>query len=124
MFEENTCQDCKFWTECGENHGSNIMGFCSIWRSMNGKEITNSDDMCENWQDVDDFDFGEATHTENLPDFPLNEGCTYLVPLKLLSKERRFDGGRGTEYYTFGIDNWRRITFADYNLPNLKEIND
>lgn len=46
-------------------------------------------------------DFGEPWHTEFLPDCPLEVGKTYLVPLTLLAKERRFDGGRGTEYYKF-----------------------
>lgn len=65
--------------------------------------------------------FGKPWHTENLPSFELVEGETYLVPLKLLSKERRFDGGRGTEFYTFGIDNWRKITFSDYSLPDIMQ---
>lgn len=52
--------------------------------------------------ETDDFEFGEPWHTKNLPPFPLIEGETYLVPLKLLAKERRFDGGRGTEFYLFG----------------------
>lgn len=63
--------------------------------------------------------FGEPWHKKNLPDFELIEGETYLVPLKLLSKERRFDGGRGTEFYTFGIDNWRKITFSDQFIPKI-----
>ena len=46
-------------------------------------------------------DFGEPIHTEFLPDCPLEVGKTYLVPLKLLAKERRFDGGRGSEFYKF-----------------------
>ena len=54
-------------------------------------------------------DFGEPWHTENLPDCPLEVGKTYLVPLKLLAKERRFDGGRGTEYYKF---NYRTETYG------------
>lgn len=49
----------------------------------------------------EDFDFGEPIHTEFLPDCPLEVGKTYLVPLKLLAKERRFDGGRGSEFYKF-----------------------
>ena len=54
-------------------------------------------------------DFGEPWHTENLPDCPLEVGKTYLVPLTLLAKERRFDGGRGTEYYKF---NYRTETYG------------
>jgi hypothetical protein len=46
-------------------------------------------------------DFGEPWHTEFLPDCPLEVGKTYLVPLQLIAKERRYDGGRGTEYYKF-----------------------
>lgn len=63
--------------------------------------------------------FGDPWHTENLPPFDLVEGETYLVPLKLISKERRFDGGRGTEFYVFGIDNWRKITFSDQSIPKI-----
>ena len=54
-------------------------------------------------------DFGEPWHTENLPDCPLEVGKTYLVPLKLLAKERRFDGGRGSEFYKF---NYRTETYG------------
>lgn len=66
-----------------------------------------------------EFKFGEPWHTENLPPFPLIEGETYLVPLKLLSKERMFDGGRGTEFYLFGDEErlGRYISFSDYTLP-------
>ena len=54
-------------------------------------------------------DFGEPIHTEFLPDCPLEVGKTYLVPLKLLAKERRFDGGRGSEFYKF---NYRTDTYG------------
>ena len=69
--------------------------------------------------ETDEFEFGEPWHTKNLPSFPLIEGETYLVPLKLLSKERRFDGGRGTEFYLFGDCErlGRYVSFSDYNLP-------
>lgn len=63
--------------------------------------------------------FGEPWHKQNLPDFELVKGETYLVPLKLLSKERRFDGGRGTEFYTFGTDHYRKITFSDMSIPEI-----
>ena len=67
--------------------------------------------------------FGEPWHTEYLPDFSLKEGETYLVPLKLLKKERRFDGGRGTEYYLFGDCEHlgRYISFSDYMLPKIEK---
>lgn len=71
-------------------------------------------------EETDKFDFGEPWHTENLPPFPLIEGETYLVPLKLLAKERRFDGGRGTEFYLFG-DCERLgcyVSFSDKYLPH------
>ena len=57
----------------------------------------------------EEFDFGEPMHTENLPSCPLEVGKTYLVPLKLLAKERRFDGGRGSEFYKF---NYRTETYG------------
>lgn len=67
--------------------------------------------------------FGEPWYTEYLPDFPLKEGETYLVPLKLLKKERRFDGGRGTEYYLFGDCErlGRYVSFSDYMLPKIEK---
>jgi hypothetical protein len=73
--------------------------------------------------DKKDFIFGEPWHKNNLPVFDLEEGKTYLVSLKFLKKERRFDGGRGTEFYTFGIDDCRKITFNDYNLPRILKDN-
>lgn len=57
----------------------------------------------------EEFDFGEPMHTENLPDCPLEVGKTYLVPLQLIAKERRFDGGRGSEFYKF---NYRTETYG------------
>lgn len=79
--------------------------------------------MCEDKDN--EFEFGEPWHTKNLPPFPLIEGETYLVPLKLLAKERRFDGGRGTEFYLFG-DCERLgcyVSFSDYNLPHgIKQV--
>lgn len=68
----------------------------------------------------EDFDFGEPWHTENLPDCRLEVGKTYLVPLKLLAKERRFDGGRGTEYYKFNYRTetygYRPFSISDYHM--------
>lgn len=69
-------------------------------------------------------DFGEPMHTENLPDCYLEVGKTYLVPLKLIAKERRFDGGRGTEYYKFNYRTetygYRPFSISDYHMT--KEI--
>lgn len=68
----------------------------------------------------EDFDFGEPMHTENLPDCPLEVGKTYLVPLKLLAKERRFDGGRGTEFYKFNYHTetygYRPFSIVDWRM--------
>lgn len=65
-------------------------------------------------------DFGEPWHTEHLPDCPLEVGKTYLVPLKLLAKERRFDGGRGTEYYKFNYRTedygYRPFSIVDWRM--------
>lgn len=65
-------------------------------------------------------DFGEPIHTENLPDCPLKVGKIYLVPLRLLAKERRFDGGRGTEYYKFNYCTetygYRPFSISDYDM--------
>ena len=72
----------------------------------------------------EEFDFGEPMHTENLPDCYLEVGKTYLVPLKLIAKERRFDGGRGTEYYKFNYRTetygYRPFSISDYHMS--KEI--
>jgi hypothetical protein len=72
----------------------------------------------------EEFDFGEPMHTENLPDCPLEVGKTYLVPLKLIAKERRFDGGRGTEYYKFNYHTetygYRPFSISDCDM--CKEI--
>ena len=73
------------------------------------REAKEDDNYWRDWiQKILDYDerdeeddFGEPWHTEFLPDCPLEVGKTYLVPLTLLAKERRFDGGRGTEYYKF-----------------------
>ena len=65
-------------------------------------------------------DFGEPLHTENLPDCPLEVGKTYLVPLKLIAKERRFDGGRGTEFYKFNYSTetygYRPFSISDFHM--------
>ena len=70
------------------------------------------------------FEFGEPRHKDNLPDFDLEVGKTYLVPMKLLGKDRRFDGGRGTEYYEFhyetGDYGYKPFNIADYHMS--KEI--
>lgn len=65
-------------------------------------------------------DFGEPLHTEFLPDCPLEVGKTYLVPLQLIAKERRFDGGRGTEYYKFNYQTedygYRPFSIVDWRM--------
>lgn len=58
----------------------------------------------------DEFDFGEPMHPENLPECGLEIGKYYLVPMVLTNKERRFDGGRGTEYYEFNYLHTNSIT--------------
>ena len=96
------------------------------------REAKDDDNYWRDWiQKILDYDerdeeddFGEPMHTENLPNCPLEVGKTYLVPLKLLAKERRFDGGRGTEYYKFNYRTenygYRPFSISDYNMT--KEI--
>ena len=77
----------------------------------------------------EDFDFGEPMHSERLPQFPLEVGKTYLVPLKLIRKERRFDGGRGTEYYDFNyhMDNYgyKPFRIPDFHMTSeIQEFHD
>jgi hypothetical protein len=94
-------------------------------QSLEGKKIREEIDKLVNCNDYDkEFEFGEPNHKENLPDFDLKVGETYLVPMKLLEKERSFDGGRGTEHYKFhyttGTYGYRPFTIPDYHMT--KEI--
>lgn len=64
--------------------------------------------------------FGEPWHTENLPVFPLVEGEIYFIPMTLIKKECKFDGGRGTEFYHFVRAN-RELMLSDKCIsPNIK----
>ena len=92
------------------------------------REAKEDDNYWRDWiQKILDYDerdeendFGEPIHTENLPDCPLEVGKTYLVPLKLLAKERRFDGGRGSEFYKFSYQTedygYRHFSIIDYHM--------
>lgn len=85
------------------------------------KEIRKQLDKIARISDYDEkFDFGEPRHKDNLPDFDLEVGKIYLVPMKLLEKDRRFDGGRGTEYYEFhyttGNYGYRPFSIPDYHM--------
>ena len=92
------------------------------------REAKDDDNYWRDWiQKILDYDerdeendFGEPWHTENLPDCPLEVGKTYLVPLKLIAKERRFDGGRGSEFYKFNYRTetygYRPFSIIDYNM--------
>ena len=67
------------------------------------------------------FEFGEPMHPENLPDCPLKIGDVYLVPMRLTLKDRKFDGGRGTEWYEFQYVNrdpkyYAPIRIVDYHM--------
>lgn len=89
------------------------------------KQIRKEIDKIVRIDDYDEkFEFGEPKHKKNLPDFELEVGKTYLVPMKLLEKDRRFDGGRGTEYYEFhyttGDYGYRPFSIPDYHMS--KEI--
>ena len=96
------------------------------------REAKDDDNYWRDWiQKILDYDerdeendFGEPMHTENLPDCPLEVGKTYLVPLQLIAKERRFDGGRGSEFYKFNYRTedygYRPFSIIDYNMS--KEI--
>lgn len=92
------------------------------------REAKDDDNYWRDWiQKILDYDerdeendFGEPWHTENLPNCSLEVGKTYLVPLKLLAKERRFDGGRGSEYYKFNYCTetygYRPFSISDYHM--------
>ena len=93
--------------------------------AIEGIQIRKEIDKLITCDDYDEeFEFGEPRHKENLPDFELEVGKTYLVPMKLLEKDRRFDGGRGTEYYEFhyttGTYGYRPFIIPDYHMS--KEI--
>lgn len=92
------------------------------------REVKEHDDFFRDYiQKILDYDerdeeddFGEPMHTEFLPDCPLEVGKTYLVPLQLIAKERRFDGGRGTEYYKFNYRTedygYRPFSIVDWRM--------
>lgn len=63
-------------------------------------------------------DFGEPLHTENLPDCSLNVGRTYFVPLKLIAKERLYEGRRGTELYEFQYVNRDQRCYAPIRIAH------
>lgn len=93
--------------------------------TLEGKQIRKEIDKLVTCDDYDEeFEFGEPNHKENLPDFDLEVGKTYLVPMKLLEKDRRFDGGRLSEYYEFhyttGVYGYRPFSVPDYHMT--KEI--
>lgn len=90
-----------------------------------GKLIRKEIDKIARISDYDEkFEFGEPRHKDNLPDFDLEVGKTYLVPMKLLGKDRCFDGGRLSEYYEFhyttGNYGYRPFSIPDYHMS--KEI--
>jgi hypothetical protein len=90
-----------------------------------GKQIRKEIDKIVSISDYDEkFEFGEPRHKDNLPGFELEVGKTYLVPMKLLEKDRRFDGGRLSEYYEFhyttGVYGYRPFSIPDYHMT--KEI--
>ena len=85
------------------------------------KEIRKELDKIATISDYDEkFEFGEPRHKDNLPDFELEVGKTYLVPMKLLEKDRRFDGGRLSEFYEFhyttGVYGYRPFSVPDYHM--------
>ncbi len=89
--------------------------------TLEGKQIRKEIDRLLSSDDYDEeFEFGETIHKDNLPDFDLEVGKTYLVPMKLLEKDRRFDGGRETEYYEFhyttGVYGYRPFSVPDYHM--------
>lgn len=93
--------------------------------TLEGNQIHKEIDRLLSSDEYDEkFEFCEPRHKENLPDFDLEVGKTYLVPMKLLEKDRRFEGGRGTEYYEFhyttGTYGYRPFSIPDYHMT--KEI--
>ena len=95
------------------------------FHTIEGNQIRKEIDKLVTCNDYDEeFEFGEPIHKENLPDFDLEVGETYLVPMKLLEKDRRFEGGRGTEYYKFhyttGTYGYKPFSIPDYHMT--KEI--
>lgn len=95
------------------------------FNNREGKQIREEIDKIVNINDYDErFEFGEPRYKDNLPDFELEVGKTYLVPMKLLGKDRRLDGGRLSEYYEFhyttGVYGYRPFSIPDYHMS--KEI--
>ena len=92
--------------ECGENISWNIL--------FNTNSVKLGDY-------ADPLNEEDTYHPENMPDFPLEVGKTYLMPMTLKSMERRFDGGRGTEFYTFETPMGTRASISDHYLKMLKQ---
>lgn len=64
----------------------------------------------------------DSTHPENMPDFDLEPGKMYLMPVRLKHKECRFDGGRGAEFFVFENPMGMTSTISDRYLKTLKQI--
>ncbi len=63
----------------------------------------------------------DVMHPENMPDFELKPGTWCMMPVELYQVERRFDGGRGTEFYTFRTEMGTTVTISDHYIKFLKE---
>lgn len=107
-----TCDSCIFWRECSSNHGSAYWGNCHFdTKNENCQIYTQGDQVaCENWKSEKEFEFGKPIYKENLPETSLDIGKIYFIPMRLKSKERIYDGGRGSEYYVFEYINKNAIS--------------
>lgn len=93
--------------------------------TLEGKQIRKEIDRLLSADEYEQaFEFGEAKHVEYLPSCPLEQGKVYLVPMVLRNKDRKYDGGRGTEFYEFQYRtddyNYMPIRITDYHMS--KEI--
>ena len=93
--------------------------------TLEGKQIRKEIDRLLSADEYEQaFEFGEAKHVEYLPSCPLEKGKVYLVPMVLRDKDRKYDGGRETEFYEFQYRtddfNYMPIRITDYHMS--KEI--
>lgn len=95
-----------FCPECGEEFSWHLI--------FNSGAITLLDEDDPN-------ELTDVIHRENMPDFELKKGTWCMLPVELQSVERRFDGGRGTEFYTFKTEMGTTVTISDHYLKSLKK---
>lgn len=119
----NLCITCKFWEIIDESPMSDNIKYVGSCSKHN--ITTDDDDSCKDWKDERSLSHSKSTeevwHTKNLPNFPIEEGKWYNIPAKFIRMERRFDGGRGTEFYMFEMEGGGHLFIPDYHMCGIKK---